>query len=126
MWRSRNSGDHLAIASPSYDAQRAIQREVNTNLQAPFVSASRFPHDLFDLRDLEASSAAQIAQRWSNCQLQPDYKDFTRQWDRAADRAKAGTEFRYALLYQEIEILQWMADRRGIALKHEDAVSCEY
>ena len=75
---------HLAPVRSSYDTQRQIQDEVEKNLQAPFSSLPESLYELLDLTDLEASSAGQIACRWSHCRLQPDYKKFLEQWNQAA------------------------------------------
>jgi hypothetical protein len=102
MYRLYKSGGHLTLVRFSHDAQRQIQDQLEENVRVPFSFTLQTLYEHFDLADPEASSAGQIAYRRHHCRTNPDYKEFLRQWDRASNENKAGIEFRYTLLYQEI------------------------
>jgi hypothetical protein len=98
----RRSGGHLTLVRFSHDAQRQIQDQFEDNLRVSLSFILQTLYEHFDLADLQASSAGQIAYRRHHCRTNPDYKGFIMQWDRASNENKAGIKFRYMLLYQEI------------------------
>ena len=122
--------DHLRSTELALAAQRQLQDEVEKNLRLSSVTTIETLYELHDLRDFERSSTAELTHRWSHCRLQPDYRNFVRQWIRASHREITGVEFRYALLYQEIRILEKIlkqdADLEGFAHNDTDRGCCEY
>ena len=99
MHRPYKSGGHLILVRFSHNAQRQIQDQFEDNLQVSFSFTLQTLYEHFDLADLQASSAGQIAYRRHYCRTNPDHKEFLMQWDRASNENKAGIEFRYTLLY---------------------------
>jgi hypothetical protein len=88
MHRPRRSGGHLTLVRFSHDAQRQIQDQFEDNLQISFSFTLQTLYEHFDLADLQASSAGQIAYRRHHCGTNPDYKKFLTQWDRASNEKK--------------------------------------
>jgi hypothetical protein len=102
MHRPHRSGGHLTLVRFSHDAQRQIQDQFEDSLRVSLSFTPQTLYEHFDLADLQASSAGQIAYRRHHCRTNPDYKEFLMQRDRASNEKKAGIKFRYTLLYQEI------------------------
>ena len=122
----RKTNNYSRLKQKALAAQQQIQYEVAKNLQKPFTDANQTLYELLDLRDLEASSAAELKHRWSHCQLQSDYRNFIGQWVEATNQERAGVEFRFALLYQEVKILEQVADLECFALEAANNSGCKY
>jgi hypothetical protein len=64
------------LVRSSHDAQQQIQDQVEENLQVSLSITLQTLYEHFDLVDLQASSAGQIAYRRHYCRTNPDYKEF--------------------------------------------------
>lgn len=106
--------------------QGQIQCEVEKYLQLPPFSTPWTLYELFDVHDLQPGMAEyKVPQLWRCHQRRPGYKDFRQLWSQAASFERAEIEFWYAYWYQEIRLLETIANLKGISLERPEVISCK-